>query len=522
WGAVVDDGAPFTVDLDPATSVRLVNGYQSWDYAGVRPGDEPGHTWWGGAVAEPETGRGVAFHALTAVRTATAFATEPADGRVAVRPVHGRTPEMRPVPGSWGFQAPLPDPHPQVAAEPYVVGASGNALAAMEDVARAVADASGAWRWSGPPIIGWESWYHYGFSVTPDDVLANGRLMREWFADRPGFRLLQIDDGWQRAYGDWRPGDGWPADLGDVAAEIRALGCLPGLWLAPFMVWPGGPGIGGRPDLLVHGPDGSPRTDPLMGRHGVDATNPESRDWLRALGATVRGWGFQMVKLDFLYIGAIEGHRHDPDATGTEAMRAGLGAFVDGLGPDVYVLACGAPMLPVVGLCHGNRVGGDLAAPLVWPFPDLVPFPPEEGWRGVAPQARNVAARWWCHRRLFDVDPDVVMAAGPGDGPPYATEEARTLAVMAAMAGGPYFMADDLAALPREKRDVLADPVVTDLAWGGGFRPVDLFARPDRAPADDLDYFTMPTDLARVWERPGVRATFDWAQRRVQVEKTDR
>ncbi len=47
------------------------------------------------------------------------------------------------------------------------------------------------------------------------------------------------------------------------------------------------------------------------------------------LGAQVREWGVDMVKLDFLYQGAQEGLRHDPRVTGTQALRTGLRAFVD-------------------------------------------------------------------------------------------------------------------------------------------------------------------------------------------------
>ena len=218
----------------------------------------------------------------------------------------------------------------------------------------------------------------------------------------------------------------------------------------------------------------------------------------------VRGWGVDMVKLDFLYLGAQEGRRHDPSVTGTEALRRGLRAFVDPLGEDVYVLGCGAPMLPMVGICHANRIGHDLAVPVlgrgVRPAPATTDW---TGWKGIKAQARQAAARWSMHGRWFHNDPEIVMAWGSdGRGGPdgYTLEESHTQAVVAALVGGPFLLADQLDALLPEERAVLEDPEVLDLAWDErGFRPIDLFDHVDRG--REHAYSTCPT----TWRRLGGR-----------------
>ncbi|MBI2169093.1 MAG: hypothetical protein HYU28_06275 [Actinobacteria bacterium] len=503
------------VDLDAAASSRLVNGYQSWDYAGVRQAAEPGLTWWGGALAQRGGGPGLAFLAATAERLATSIRTEPTSGGIRVVGLAGGAPTLTPTPPSWGF---LPSEASALdlgrlgltESEPFLLTAAPDPMDAMERVATLAGAASGARHWAGPPILGWESWYHYGFSVTPEIVLANARLMRERFPDR--FACVQIDDGWQRSYGDWLPKGGWPEDMGQLVGDIEALGGFGGLWLAPFMVAPGESGIGAdRPDLLIGHEGDQPLHDPLMARHGLDATHPDALAWLRQLGSRVAAWGFRMVKLDFLYIGAQEGLRHDPSVTGTEALQRGLRAFVDGLGdPDgqrVYVLGCGMPYLPAVGICHGNRIGGDLAAPRIWPVPELVPFDPDQGWLGVPPTARNIAARWWSHGRLFHNDPDVVMACGPEAGPPYTVNEARALHLLAAACGGPVFFADDLATLNSAKRAALEDPEILALSWNDGFRPEYLFEHVDTAPVPE--FYAQPTALPSHWRGRRV-VDFDW------------
>lgn len=511
--------------VDAAT--RLVQGYDSWAYAGVRPAAVPGESWWGTQLAGPSGGFGV--QALDATRFATVVSTRPADAAVTERHAStalvsvtcGATPPVAPVDGTWGYET-LPPPPLALAmlpgaveeAPPVALSSGSEPLAVAENLAALAGRAAGARRWSGPPMCGWESWYHYGLVVDREQLLRNARVLLERYRGLPGFDLVQLDDGWQVTYGAWWPNDRFPEDLRELTAEVRTAGGRPGLWLAPFMVQPGAPGLGtDHAAWAVCADDGTPLLD-RHGRFGLDASNPAVVDWLRGLGEQVRAWGFDMVKLDFLYLGAVEGRRHDPGVTGTEALRRGLAAMAAGLGDEVYLLGCGMPLLPAVGLCHGNRVGHDLAVPV-----RLREFgqPRREGWtgfQGIRPQARNVAARFALHRRWFDADPDVVMAWGSDGASPdgYSIEEARTLATLAALCGGPFLLADDLAALADDERAVLEHPGLLDLVAGRGFRPVDLFER-----ADDpgVEEFFAQGDPASLWlaERGDrrVAALFNWS-----------
>ena len=67
----------------------------------------------------------------------------------------------------------------------------------------------------------------------------------------------------------------------------------------------------------------------------------------------LRSYGFDYFKLDFLYAGALGG---------LEEYRHGLPAVIrDAVGPEAYVLGCGAPILPSVGLVDAMRVSPDVA-----------------------------------------------------------------------------------------------------------------------------------------------------------------
>jgi alpha-galactosidase len=256
----------------------------------------------------------------------------------------------------------------------------------------------------------------------------------------------------------------------------------------------------------------------LVDRHdrwALDASNPDVVDYLRDLGTQVHGWGVDMVKLDFLYQGAQEGGRHEPRVTGMHALRRGLGTFVDQLGDDTYVLGCGAPMLPMAGICHANRIGHDLAVPVIARDFGQPLTEGWTGWKGIKAQARQAAARWALHGRWFHNDPEIVMAWGSdgrGGADGYSLEESHTQAVVAALVGGPFLLADQLATLLPEEWAVLEDPEVLDLVWDErGFRPLDLF---EQADTGRQHAYAQPDDLPSVWvaERgPGpVVALFNW------------
>jgi len=118
----------------------------------------------------------------------------------------------------------------------------------------------------------------------------------------------------------------------------------------------------------------------------------------------VRIWGFDYLKLDFLYAGALPGVRHKNISRET-AYRTGLQEIREALGADAYLLTCGAPILPSLGLCDALRIGPDVAGE--WEsYRDatLLYNPTIPGTKNAI---RTTANRLWL-RHLVATDPDVV------------------------------------------------------------------------------------------------------------------
>jgi alpha-galactosidase len=149
-----------------------------------------------------------------------------------------------------------------------------------------------------------------------------------------------------------------------LAARIKATGRKAGLWLAPLLVVPSSILYHEHPDWILRDESGKPVSATFnWGEqlYALDTTHPAVLDWLSALMKQVRAWGYDYIKLDFLYAGALPGKRH-VDMPREAAYRQGLSVIRDALGEQAYLLTCGAPILPSLGLCDAMRIGPDVAA----------------------------------------------------------------------------------------------------------------------------------------------------------------
>ena len=172
--------------------------------------------------------------------------------------------------------------------------------------------------------------------------------------------LFQIDDGWETAVGDWLEPDQrkFPAGLRPLADAIHERGFRAGLWLAPFVCQRGSKLKKEHPDWLLK-VNGKPWYCGVNwgGFYSLDIDHPEVREYLKQVFRRVLDeWGFDLVKLDFLYGAA-------PVCTESET-RAGRMIramdFLRELCGDKLILGCGVPLIPAFGRVDYCRIGCDV------------------------------------------------------------------------------------------------------------------------------------------------------------------
>ncbi|MCX6573144.1 MAG: alpha-galactosidase, partial [Candidatus Aminicenantes bacterium] len=173
-------------------------------------------------------------------------------------------------------------------------------------------------------------------------------------------------------------------------------------WAAPFSAAETSRLFAEHPDWMV-AENGRPK--PCYkgwGRtiYALDTTRPDVKSWLDATIRALRRAGFTYLKIDFLFAAAMAGVRRKP-VTPVQAYREGLRIIRRAAGRD-FVLGCGAPLLPSVGLVDGMRIGEDTA-----PYWKTKP----SGFQG--PNAyfalKNALMRQFMHRAFWLNDPDCLL-----------------------------------------------------------------------------------------------------------------
>jgi alpha-galactosidase len=364
--------------------------------------------------------------------------------------------------------------------ERVLVDVAGHPNAQLERYGDALGREMGA-RVPAKTPAGWCSWYSFYTGVTEDDIVRNLRFLEQHRRELP-IDTVQIDDGYQADIGDWlTENEKFPRGMGWLASEIKKAGYTPGLWLAPFLLSESSKAFAQHPGWVVRGDDG----EPVLAQHnwerrnyGLDGSNPAARGWLTELFQSIcDGWGYDYVKIDFLFGAAVSGRRLDPSATRIRAYRAALQAIRDGVGPARFILGCGSLMAPSVGFFDGNRIGPDVAPIWRWltreerASPAPRPRTPDDPLSAET-AIRNTLTRSWMHGRLWANDPDCLLVRT--DRTKLTLDETRTLASAIGLSGGMMLSSDDLDKVPSGRLDLISmllPPLPRSAA------PVDLMER---------------------------------------------
>jgi alpha-galactosidase len=235
-----------------------------------------------------------------------------------------------------------------------------------------------------------------------------------------------------------------------------------------------------HPDWLVKDKKGKPLVSGYFYDfygHALDLTQPVVLDHIRSLLETIaRKWGYGFVKTDFVYSGALPGVRQNPTMTRAQAFRKGMETVREGIGDSTFLLGCGCPFGPAVGLVDAMRIGPDTApswTPFLWSVKWATPIIKSE--KSIAALRNNIRhtlnlstlhQRWWWN------DPDCLMVRN------YDTtlgdDEVISNLSLVGLSGGLLISSDDLTRLPVERQKLVA--LLTPLMGVSG-RPLDLLER---------------------------------------------
>ncbi len=201
--------------------------------------------------------------------------------------------------------------------------------------------------------IGWCSWYYYFTRVRETDVVDNLETLRR-LRTRVRCDYVQVDDGYQRAIGDWlEPNAKFPHGMRWLAQRIRAAGFDAGIWLAPFLARPESRLMQARPEWFVRTAQRPPAPGLLESNVEPGPTGLRARyDARRGARLAARARADRCPAMGLPRSSSstssmrrrLPGVRADRGATRAQALRRGLEAIREGAGPDAFLLGCGCPL----------------------------------------------------------------------------------------------------------------------------------------------------------------------------------
>lgn len=361
--------------------------------------------------------------------------------------------------------------------------------------------------WRGPVPSGWCPRSRYPTRVKERDIHRNLDLLVEQRDILP-VRYVQLEDGYQTLLGDWLSTNRrFLGGLKSLARRIKDHGFLPGIWTAPFLVQRGSRVYRHHRDWLLQTSQGKPRwmgylpSRGLRDGHlyGLDPSHPEVLDHLTETYTALVDMGFEYFKIDCLFTGLKGGRRHDTRVSSVEAYRRGLTRIRDAVG-ERFLLGCGAPLVPSVGLVDGVCV-----APEPWHDPVMKLVTGAAGHVSAELASTNSLTRSFLHKVWWLNAPACLLVGRRRNRLTFA--EIQTLVTILSLSGGMLFLGDDLAHLPLERR---------------GLAELALPPRGEPARALDLRRSSRPERFVRRYRGPGqhteaVGAVINWSDATASV-----
>ena len=246
------------------------------------------------------------------------------------------------------------------------------------------------------PVCGWNTWDYYRWTITEDEVLKNAEFIHRDPVLSKYVKRIIIDDGWQYCYGEWEPNHYFASGMDTLAGELRKMGFVPGLWIAPGIVEPHARIAQMDWDMLAKSRGGQPcLAYQCMKRYGfvLDPTTEKAQKFLEDTFRRFTDYGYGYFKIDFLKP-VTQAFRHaDPKCRRDDIVRLIIDSVRRGTGDRAEILGCGHVYSSGSKGLNACRIGADIHAT----------------WRNTKVNAPVVAARYWQNRKLWINDPDFAV-----------------------------------------------------------------------------------------------------------------
>lgn len=337
--------------------------------------------------------------------------------------------------------------------------------------------------------IGWCSWYYYFTEITENEMIKNLQFFKK-HREFP-INFIQLDDGYFTKIGDYTNlNEKFPNGLKWLFNQIKDSGFKTGIWTAPFLAERKSEFLNQHKDWFIK------RSDKLLKvlynwgtfEYSLDLSNNQVLDYIRSFFENLI-YAFNkgkienkepiisFFKIDFLHAAVpYNSDYKNSNLTRAQLYYNGLKVIRDAITNDSFLLGCGAPLGPCVGLVDAMRISYDTA-----PTWDAGFFEQFENKRGIPQPSLKVALkntlyRSFMHKYFWINDPDCLMIRRSDTK--LNLDEIRLQITLFGLSGGQILISDDMLKLTESE---LNDAKLTIPPYNPlGFDPIpiDAFTSP--------------------------------------------
>ncbi|HEX7652199.1 MAG TPA: autotransporter-associated beta strand repeat-containing protein, partial [Verrucomicrobiae bacterium] len=313
--------------------------------------------------------------------------------------------------------------------------------------------------WNGGVPFGWNSWYAYGTSISYSNAMAVSSFMKTNlqgtnFVDN-GTVYINLDSYWDNLS---------ESQLLAFTSYCHSNGQKCGIYMSPFVYW--NTADAGSNSFItgstyytwsstyLRTTNGGIIKDPNGGII-LDGTSPGVRQMNHYVMNYFASHGFDLVKIDFLSEGAVEGVHYDTNVTtGIQAYNQAMQYILNENAGRMFLSESIAPIFPYQ-YAHSRRIYCDAAGNINDTMNTM--------------QAVNYG--WWLNDRLYQFnDPDMMKFAG------VTANENQSRLINCVISGTVLLNSDDLVSAAGQNlaQTCLTNAGINEVARSGvSFRPVE-------------------------------------------------
>ena len=312
--------------------------------------------------------------------------------------------------------------------------------------------------------IGWCSWYYYFTDVSEANIIKNLEFFKN-NKDMIPIDFFQLDDGYFTYIGDFNDVNSkFPNGLPYLFNRINESGFKSGIWTAPFFAERRANLFKQHRDWFLKDKISKKMLKVHYGLswnvhlYGLDLSNKEVLDYLNnfyrsllytnELNQNSDNYTIEFFKIDFLHAAVpIEGDFSNQNFTRAQILYNGVKTIRDAITDHSFLLGCGAPLGPCVGLVDAMRIGEDTDPR--WEETNMQLIESGIHTPSLKVSLLNIIYRSFMHRNFWINDPDCLMIRRTDTE--LTLEEIKLQLTIMGLSGGQILISDDMTKLSDEE-----------------------------------------------------------------------